>query len=252
VRAAWSARATGAAGARSTGVEAPPRGATLRRLVRSDRGLQVILAVALAANLGSGGMSEVALPALARGPLHTGAGGYGGLLAALSGGALVGTLAGGQADKFRRPAVAASFAFVADAICFAIVPYLGSALPAGAALALAGGFMGFGNLLGVTLIQRLAPPELLGRLMGLVMLCSLGTFPLSVAVGGVAVREFGPAPFFPATAAVVVVAVVAGLTQRAWRDFGATEPALRAGMAPAATSAPFPTPTTSSGEPGEA
>ena len=68
-----------------------------------ERALQIILLVNVAANLGLGGESEVALPALAHGPLHAGASGYGALLAAFGGGALLGTIAAGQLGRLRRP-----------------------------------------------------------------------------------------------------------------------------------------------------
>jgi len=43
----------------------------------------------------------------------------------------------------------------------------------------------------ITLFQRWAPPELLGRLMGTLMLASFGIFPVSVALGAVAVHHLG-------------------------------------------------------------
>ncbi|MGH9302848.1 MAG: MFS transporter, partial [Acidimicrobiales bacterium] len=165
-----------------------PDGLTLRHLVRSERALQVILAVVVAANLGSGAVGEVALPALVRGPFHTGAAGYGGLIASFGGGALVGTLLAARSRRARRPAIVGSVAFLAQAVFVAAVPYLGGALPAGAAIVLFGALNGFGNIVVITAFQRWAPPELLGRLMGLLMLASFGSFPLSVVLGGVAVR----------------------------------------------------------------
>jgi hypothetical protein len=62
---------------------------------------------------------------------------------------------------------------------------------------------------------------MLGRVMGLVMLCAFGTFPLSVAVPGVLVRHLGPVPFFPVAGALVAAAIMFGLTQREFRTFGA-------------------------------
>ena len=62
---------------------------------------------------------------------------------------------------------------------------------------------------------------LLGRMMGAVMLCAFGSFPLSVAVSGVLVRHLGPAAFFPVAGGLVLVAVLGGLTQREFRAFGA-------------------------------
>jgi hypothetical protein len=54
-----------------------------------------------------------------------------------------------------------------------------------------------------------------------IMLCSFGTFPISVAVAGVLVKHIGPAPFFPIAGALVAVAIMGGLTQRDFRAFGA-------------------------------
>jgi hypothetical protein len=36
------------------------------------------------------------------------------------------------------------------------------------------------------------------------------------------VHNFGPDPFFPVAGTVLAVAVLAGLTQRTWREFGST------------------------------
>ncbi|MHB2024210.1 MAG: MFS transporter, partial [Mycobacteriales bacterium] len=196
---------------------------TLRRLVASERVFQVILLVTIAANLGSGGMSEVALPALAHGPWHAGAGGYGGLMAAFGGGALGGTLIAAQARRARRPAILASAAFLSEALFMAVIPYLGGALAAAVALAGFGAFNGFGNVVAITAFQRWAPGALMGRLMSLLMLASFGVFPASVMLGGVVVRSFGAAVFFPAAAAGLAAAVLVGLAQRSWRDFGASE-----------------------------
>lgn len=193
---------------------------TLRYLLRSQPVLRVILVVILAANLGSGGLAEVALPELAHGPLHAGAAGYGALVASLGGGALVGTLVASQIRRVRRPAVVASLGFLAAAIFVSLAPYLGSTIAAGAALAIFGGLNAFSDVVIITAFQRWAPPKLLGRLMGLILLPGFGIFPVSVALGGVVVRDFGAAPFFPASGGVLVLAILAGLTQKSWRALG--------------------------------
>jgi hypothetical protein len=118
--------------------------------------------------------------------------------------------------------VAASLAFLAEAAFMAVVPYLGSTVAAGAALAVFGGLNGFGLVLVITTIQRWAPAEMLGRLIGLVLLASFATFPVSVVLAGIVVHDFGAAPFFPAAAVILAAAVLAGLTQRTWRRFGTT------------------------------
>jgi predicted MFS family arabinose efflux permease len=193
---------------------------TVRRLIATERPLQVILVVLVAANLGAGGMGDVALPALARGPFGAGAGGYGALLAAYGGGALLGTLAAAQARRARRPAVMASVGFLVEAGCLALVPYLGGTIPAAAALLAFGALNGFGTIILITAFQRWAPPALLGQLGALLLLAAIGVFPLSVFFAGLLVQHLGPAPFFPLAGALLAVAIAVSLSQRSWRAFG--------------------------------
>jgi predicted MFS family arabinose efflux permease len=215
-----------AAGAVAPGAVAPGDVAadrpTVLALLRSERILLISLLITVAANLGSAGMDEVALPSLAHGPLHAGAAGYGGLIAAFGAGALLGTLAAGQVRRARRPAVAGSMAFLAEAVFIAAVPYLGGTVPAGAALAVVGVLNGFGNVVMITIFQRWAPPDLLGRLTGLLLTASFGVFPISVALAALVVHGLGPAAFFPLAAVAVAIPLLAGLSQRTWRDFGMT------------------------------
>jgi hypothetical protein len=56
------------------------------------------------------------------------------------------------------------------------------------------------------------------------MLCAFGSFPLSVAISGILVRHIGPSLFFPVAAGLLAVAILGGLTQREFREFGATGP----------------------------
>ncbi len=198
----------------------PARPLRLRQVLRSERVLQLIVLVTLAANLGSGGLGEVALPSLAHGPLHAGAAGYGGLIASIGAGALVGTLAAGQIRRLGRPAVVASVAFLAEGVFMAVTPYLHSPYLAGISLALFGGLNGFGLVVAITALQRWAAPELLGRVMGVILLASFGIFPVSVVLAGAIVHSFGPDPFFPAAGGVLVLSIIVALSQRRWREFG--------------------------------
>lgn len=197
-----------------------PAASTVRGLLRSERVLQIALLVTVVANLGSGGIDGVALPSLAHGPLHTGAGGFGGLIAAFGAGALLGALASAHFGRMRRPAIAGSLAFLVEAAFMAAAPYFGGAFGAGAALLVLGAMNGFGNVVMITAFQRWAPPELLGRLAGVLTLASLGIYPISVVLAAVVVHGLGPAPFFPIAAAALALAIVAGLSQRSWRNFG--------------------------------
>ncbi len=192
-----------------------------RRSHRAEPSVRLICAITLAANLGSGGMSEVALPDLAHGPLHAGATGYGLMLAAFGIGAVAGTLLAAQTGRLRRPALVASWAFLAEAGFMAAVPYLGDATGAGVMLLGFGALNGFANVLTITAFQRWAPRALLGRLMSVLMLGSLGVFPVSVLLGGIVVHGLGPAAFFPLAAGMLTVALLVALSCRSWRDFGA-------------------------------
>jgi len=105
----------------------------------------------------------------------------------------------------------------------ALTPSLRGAVGAAAALFVGGAANGLGNVTFLTVTQKWAPPALLGRLMSMVMLCAFGSFPLSAAVSGVLVRHIGPSLFFPVAGGLVALALLIGLTQREFREFGARE-----------------------------
>ena len=216
--AAEAAAATGAAD--GAGAAADGQGAGVLALLRSSRALQVILVVVIAANLASGGMGDVALPALAH--ASYGAAGYGALLACFALGGVAGTLGAARTGRLRAPAMFASAVFLVEAAAISLVPFLDGEAGAAAALGVVGACNGLGNVTMLTVLQKWVPPGLLGRVMGTLMLCSFGSFPLSVAVSGVLVRHLGPAVFFPVAGALIAVAILGGLTQREFRTFGAS------------------------------
>jgi MFS family permease len=190
-------------------------------LLRRSRVLQVIMVVVIAANLAGGGMSDVALPSLAH--ARFGAAGYGALLACFAAGAVIGTLAAARAGALRKPAMFASAVFLVEAVAIGVTPYLGGEAGAAAALFACGVANGLGNVIFLTLVQKWASPRVLGRVMGAIMLCAFGSFPLSVAISGVLVQHLGPSLFFPVAGGLVAVAMLGGLTQREFRDFGAQD-----------------------------
>src|SRR6185437_14130469 len=219
----WLIPRSPASGTETSEAQAPAPAGGVLALLRRSRALQVILVVVIAGNLASGGMGEVALPALAHATF--GAAGYGALLACLAVGGIAGTLAAARTGGLRAPVIFASAVFLAESACLALVPYLGGEAGAAAFLGLAGFCNGLGNVTFLTVLQKWVPTGMLGRVMGALMLCAFGTFPLSVAVTGVLVRHLGPVPFFPVAGALVAAAVLFGLTQREFRTFGAAEDA---------------------------
>ena len=212
--------AGGTAGADHADGTGGSAGGGVLALLRRSRALQVMLVIAVVANLASGGMGDVALPALAH--ARFGAAGYGALLACLAAGGVVGTLGAARTGGLRAPTMFAVPFFLLFALAIGLVPYIGEG-GAAAALLVAGACSGLGNVTLITVLQKWAPATLLGRLMGVVMLCAFGSFPVSVAVSGILVRHLGPAVFFPIAGGLVAVTMLGGLTQRDFRVFGVRE-----------------------------
>ena len=215
--------ATGTHAGEATGTHAGEGGGGggILSLLRTSRVLQVLLLVVIAANLASGGEGDVALPSLAH--ARFGAAGYGALLACFAAGGVIGTLAAARTGGLRTPAIFATAMFLVDGTAIALTPYLGGEAGAAAALFVVGATNGLGNVTFLTVLQKWAPPALLGRIMSAIFLCAFGSFPLSVVIAGVLVRHIGPALFFPVAGALVVVTMLGGLTQREFRMFGAAD-----------------------------
>lgn len=188
----------------------------MRELLRS-RAFQLLLLIILVSNATWGGVLEVALPSLAH--QHYGAAGYGALLAAISAGIMIGTFAA-AAVKPGRPMLLALLAFLANGASCAALPYLGGLTGAAAAALVLGACNGLAGVLALTVLQRWAPPWLLGKVMSLVLIAAMGVFPLSAALTGILIRHVGPAVFFPLAGLTLVGTLVIGLASRQVRELG--------------------------------
>jgi MFS family permease len=187
-------------------------------LLRQSRVLQIVLVVVLSANFALVGTTEVALPALAH--ARFGAGGYGAVLTCVAVASILGALIVGRVGYRFRPAVLIAVAFVVAAAAIAAAPFTGGLPGLTAGMAMFGLGIGFDNVVSVTLIQRWAPPAMLGRVWGLLMLASVGSFPVATFVAGLLVRHLGPTPIFPISGGLLALSMGYGLTQREFRDFG--------------------------------
>ena len=225
--AAPEGEAEGAAAGRRT---APP---SVWRLLRGSVFFRRVLLISVLANLTFAGTFEVALPALAH--AHYGAGGFGTLMACLGIGSVAGTLVAARRLTSARPMVVASAAFIGAGVFVALMPFLGGLPGAALAALIFGAGIGFGDIIVITLIQQWSPPAVLGRVMSLLMLASLGVFPVSVAISGLLVRALGPVPFFPAAGATLVLGLMIALSSSEVRNF-------RPAAALAEPSAPSPAP----------
>ena len=189
----------------------------MAELFRS-RAFQLLLLMLIMSNLTWGGVEEVALPSLAH--QSFGASGYGALLAAICAGIMVGTFAAAVV-KPRRPMVLVLVVFLANGASCAALPYLGGLVGASAAALVLGVCNGLATVLALTVIQRWAPPKLLGTVMSVVFVAALGVFPISSALTGILVRHLGPAIFFPIAGLTLACTLVIGFASRQVRELGA-------------------------------
>jgi MFS family permease len=192
---------------------------TVWRLLARERVLQLILCVLVGANFAVTACFEVALPVLSH--ARFGPDGYGAIMACFGAASVAGTLTAARASGLSKPAVVSSSVFLIAALAVASVPAASGLPGAAAAMFVFGLVAGFGNVIFVTLIQRWAPPAMLGRVMGVVMLGSLGSFPLATAIAGMLARHLGPSPVFVISGTLLALAIIAGLSQQRFRAFGA-------------------------------
>lgn len=189
----------------------------LGRFLRTSRLMQVSMVVSIAANFCFGGLLEVALPTLAHGPMRADASGYGMMMAAFGGGALAGGILAGMLTGAKRKGLIALLAVLIMAITIALLPY-GGVTGAVLCMLISGLVNSISNVLLITLIQLIIPRHLMGRVMGLLLFASFGTYPISVALGGVLTNQLGPAILFPFSGLVLFLAILFGMTQRKLRD----------------------------------
>jgi len=84
---------------------------------------------------------------------------------------------------------------------------------------LAGGIANsISNVLLMTVLQLTIPRHLMGRAMGLLMFTALGTYPISVALGGILTAQFGPTVLFPFSGLLLGLAILFGIAQRELRE----------------------------------
>ncbi len=191
---------------------------SVRTLLRREPLLRIVLLVSVSANFALTGTIEVTLPALAH--AHYGAAGYGAVLACIAVMGVVGALIVAWAgERFVRAALIAG-AFQVAALAIALAPMFGGLPGLAVGLSVFGLALGFDNAVWGTLIQRWAPPELLGRVWGVLMLAPVCSFPFSTLTAGFLTRHLGPAPVFPLAGALLAVSYLFGLSRREFRKLG--------------------------------
>ncbi len=152
--------------------------------------LRAVVLISLTGNLLIVGPFEVGMPVIAYTRLSEGAAAYGIVMSAFGGGSLVGLAAGAMlpaprpsrfAALIMGPLAVAGLGIVALAPVHSTI--VAAALTAGAGVAL-----GYGNLLGLSWSQARIPPHLMGRVMSIILLGSVGLVPISELLAGAAIQ----------------------------------------------------------------
>lgn len=190
---------------------------SLWRFLRTSRLIQGTLLIFMMIGLVSGGLIEVALPALVHGPMHENASDYGIILAAWGAGAFVGSIFAGMLGKRQHKGLIMLLAGLLMAALIALLPIWG-VLGAVVCMLIAGVAGSIVNVVLFTAVQLAIPSHLMGRVMGLLLFGSFGVYPLSVALAGVLSNQPGPAIFFPFSGLLLALAMLFGMTQRAFRE----------------------------------
>lgn len=186
---------------------------TFWQLLRTWRLFQVAFLIVIFGNLTFSGMFEVALPVLARGQFAAGASGYGLLVAAFGAGSLLGGLVAGMLGGIPRRGRLMVALIIALACWYTFVPYVGGIIGAALLIGCAGLTNGILTVLAFTILQQQSPRHLLGRVMAVLMVASLGLYPFSVALAGFISTHFGPTILFPLSGAMMLIAALFGLAQ---------------------------------------
>jgi MFS transporter, DHA3 family, tetracycline resistance protein len=186
--------------------EAAP-GPSLSRFVRRTPLFPAVLLMTAVLSLTAAAILSVALPVLAADRFSDGARAYGYLLGAHGVGLLAGTVAAGAVRWPERRGLVAVALLVLHGSGLVVLPQVPGLLPAVLILALLGVVDGALGVLVLTLLQRLAPDTLRGRVMAAFTVVRTSTYPLAVALAGIVVtRADAPAMFLVAGAGVLVVA----------------------------------------------
>src|SRR5690348_9746731 len=132
----------------------------------TSRLIQITLLMFIVSSLVTGGLIEVALPALVQGPMHGSASGFGFILGGWGAGALIGSILAGMLGKFKHKGLIILLGGLIIAAMFALLPVGG--VPGAVICMLIGGIASSGfAVLFFTAVQMSIPSHLMGRVMGL-------------------------------------------------------------------------------------
>ena len=160
------------------------------RFLWGSPGLRAVVLISLTGNLLIVGPFEVGFPMIAYSRLPEGAAAFGLIMSAFGGGSLLGYIVGAILPTPRPGLFAAAImgTLALAGLGVAALAPVTSTLLAAAICVVAGIALGYGNLLGLSWAQQRIPPHLMGRVMSLLLLGSVGLVPISELIAGAAVQ----------------------------------------------------------------
>lgn len=185
--------------------------AQVREAISYVRGTpEVALVIVLMAVVGTFSYNlTVMITALARTGLHSGAGGFGLLSAALGAGALAGAV--GVAYAGRASIRALLVGCGVFGVFLALAGQVAGLLPAMILLALAGGGMIVYSAMSNSVVQTFTPGRLRGRVMALYLWVFLGTTPIGSLIFGAIEQAWGSRVAMALAGSVAVLAALGGM-----------------------------------------
>ncbi|HEV8339391.1 MAG TPA: MFS transporter [bacterium] len=179
-------------------------------VLRRDRLLAAVIAMASIFFFGYAGATYVGIPVLAK-ALDAGPRGLGLLFSAYGLGALAGGLFGGTVHVRRRGPVSTT-AIALMGLVFAAIALAQGVWQAAALLVGSGAVFAWLGIIYITLIQQRAPRAFVGRVMGMLMFGIYGLYPVSYGLAGWISEWLGVRALFVAGGAMITLAGIAGWT----------------------------------------
>jgi MFS family permease len=177
------------------------------RYVWDDPLLRAVILMVAIVDFSIVGPISVGMPVLAEVRFEAGASGYGLLISAFGGGAILGSLLGGALTFNRRGLLFISMMAVFGAVfvLHGVSPSFVFTLGLNALLGVASGVF---NVVGISWLQRRTDPTMIGRVMSLIMLSSVGLQPISNAIAGLLVDANMNLLFFSAGGLILIGTVL--------------------------------------------
>jgi MFS family permease len=144
---------------------------------------------------------------------------FGVLLSAMGLGSLIGMLAAVVLKPSRLGLTTLSTIALAG-LCIVFTGFAQSLWLAAALFAIGGASSGFSNLLLITWLQRYISKEMMGRMMSIVMLTSMGLMPISAALSGF-IAEYNLTLLYVLNGSLLIVTVVLSLLNQKVRTMRA-------------------------------